>query len=398
MATKFKQIAVVTMANIRSLGRRSWISASMILSIALVVVVLVGFLAMARGFETALAAAGSDRVAVVLAGGARDEKGSSIPVAVLHQIAAVPPEIGLALTEGEPVVSAELVVPVDARLAGSTESQTVGLRGLGSDGPGLRPNVKLTAGRFAQPGAAEIVVGADIQRRYDGFGLGQTVTFGATRWTVVGTFEAGGAAFESEIWADLGVVQALFKREGEIQSLRVALAEGKDGSELARYLEQTLSVPVTVMTEKAYFSDQSRRVSQMIRMFGWPIALVMAIGAAAGALNTMLSSVSDRSVEIATLRAIGFSGLAAFVGTWIEALLLSAIGAAVGAAISLVLLNGWQASTLGGGGQIAFDLQVSADILGQAILLALVIGIIGGALPAIKAARMPLIKAMRAMS
>ena len=112
----------------------------------------------------------------------------------------------------------------------------------------------------------------------------------------------------------------------------------------------------------------------------------------------MLSSVSDRSVEIATLRAIGFSGLAAFVGTWIEALLLSAIGAAVGAAISLVLLNGWQASTLGGGGQIAFDLQVSADILGQAILLALVIGIIGGALPAIKAARMPLIKAMRAMS
>jgi putative ABC transport system permease protein len=398
MNTKLKQSAVIASANIKSIPRRLWISASMILSIALVVVVLIGFLAMARGFESALESAGSDDVVVVLAGGARDEKGSEIPATILHQLSAAPAQTGLLQDGGQPVVSRELVVPVDAALQGSGDMQTLSLRGMDQAGVGLRKNVQLTSGRMMQPGMAELVVGQDIANRYVGFGLGETVSFGATQWTVVGIFDAGGSAFGSELWADLGAVQTLFKKEGNVQSLRVGLTGGTGIDPLKAYLAEATTVPVTVMTEKAYFSGQSRRVSQMIRLFGWPIAIVMAIGATAGALNTMLSSVSDRSVEIATLRAIGFSGFAAFIGTWIEALILTLIGGGIGLGIAMIVFSGFSTSTQGSGGQVAFDLTITADIVTQAGLLAMIIGLIGGAIPALKAARMPLLQAMRARS
>lgn len=398
MASKLHQSCVVVTANVKSLYRRLWISASMVISIALVVVVLIGFLAMARGFEAALESAGSDEVAVVLAGGARDEKGSSVPPAILHQLAAAPKSLGIARAGGAPMISRELVVAVDAPLKSSGEMQTISLRGMDPIGVTLRPNVRLSAGRMAQPGSAELVVGDEIADRYRGFDLGETVTFGSTKWTVVGHFDAGGSAFGSEIWSDLSAVQALFKKEGNVQSLRIGLdGRGKEAA-LDSYLQDTASTPVTVLTEKEYFSAQSQRMSRLIRLFGWPIAIVMAIGATAGALNTMLSSVSDRAVEIATLRAIGFSGVAAFLGTWSEALLLTLIGALTGVAVSVLVFTGFSASTQSGGGQIAFDLQVTGQIIAQAGALALVIGLFGGALPALKAARMPLIKAMRSIA
>ncbi len=397
MSSKFRQAAVVTTANVRNIGRRIWISMSMMASIALVVIVLIGFLAMARGFEAALEGAGSDSVAVVMAGGARDEKGSAIPADLRHTLAAAPASLGLATgADGAALVWPEVVVPVDATLLADGARQTLSLRGMAPAGVTLRQNVVLTAGRLAQPGAAELVVGADVARRYAGFALGDVQEFGATRWVVVGHFSAAGSAFDSEIWADLAAVQALFKREGEVQSLRIGLAPGAAVDPLAQFLTEASAQPVTVMTERAYFAGQSRRIATLIRYFGWPIAILMAIGATAGALNTMLSSVSDRAVEIATLRAIGFSRLAAFVGTWVEALVLTLIGAAIGTAIAVVLFSGWQASTQGGSaGQIAFDLKVSWGIVAQAGLLALAIGIVGGALPALKAARLPLIQAMR---
>ena len=369
----------------------------MILSVMLVVVVLVGFLAMARGFETALEGAGSDEVAILLAGGGRDEQGSSIPQVLRHAIEGIPSGYSrVARSDRGPLISAELVVPVDARLKDGGGIQTVSLRGMQETGIRLRKLVTLTDGRFSRPGAAELVVGADVVRRYEGFDLGDAVTFGATHWTVVGHFEAKGSAFESEIWSDLSAVQTLFKREGDIQTLRLGLEAPGIPQALKAYLSDLATIPVIVMTEKEFYIGQSQRVSRMIRLFGWPIALLMAVGATAGALNTMLSSVSDRSVEIATLRAVGFSRTAAFIGTWVEALLLTIIGAAVGAAVSVLLFNGWEASTrAGGSGQIGFDLRVSLEILAQAWVLALIIGVVGGALPAFKAARIPLIRAMR---
>lgn len=396
MDMKLKQAAVIAVANIKSIPRRLWISASMILSIALVVVVLIGFLAMARGFETALESAGSDDVVVVMAGGARDEKGSEISPAILHQLVAAPKETGILQVDGQPVVSRELVVPVDAALQGSGELQTLSLRGMDPAGVGLRQGVTLVSGRMMQPGTAELVVGQDVAKRYAKFGLGDTVTFGATKWTVVGVFDAGGSAFGSELWADLGAVQALFKKEGQVQSLRVGLTAGAGTEPLSAYLAAAMAEPVTLLTEKAYFSGQSRRVSQLIRLFGWPIAIVMAIGATAGALNTMLSSVSDRSVEIATLRAIGFSGFAAFAGTWVESLILTMIGGGIGLVFAVALFSGFSTSAQSGGGQVAFDLKITANIIAQAGFLALIIGLIGGAIPALKAARMPILQAMRA--
>ena len=396
MTPKLLQTSVVTMANLKSLHRRVWISLSMILSVMLVVVVLVGFLAMARGFETALEGAGSDDVAILLAGGGRDEQGSSIPPALLDTAQSIPSEYGVVRSADGPLISAELVVPVDARLKDGGDIQTLSLRGMQQTGVELRSLVTLKEGRLARRGAAELVVGADVARRYAGFGIGADVSFGVGTWTVVGHFEARGSAFESEIWSDLSTVQTLFRREGEIQTLRIGLRTPWGADALTGYFADVSAVPVTILTEKDFYSGQSRRVSQIIRLFGWPVALLMAIGAVAGALNTMLSSVSDRSVEIATLRAVGFSRTATFIGTWTEALLLTVVGAGVGAAVSVLLFNGWEASTrAAGSGQIGFDLQVSWNVVFQAWMLALIIGVIGGALPALRAARMPIIRAMR---
>ncbi|SDR47060.1 FtsX-like permease family protein [Pseudovibrio sp. Tun.PSC04-5.I4] len=393
MASKLTQSVFIAVTNIKSISRRIWISASMIFSIAMVVIVLIGFLAMARGFEATLEGAGSSEVGVVLAGGARDETGSSIPSEIRHRLSAG--ILGLTSQNGQPLISNELVVPVDLPLIDGGDLQTISLRGMDAIGTTLRKNVTLVSGRFAEPGVAEIVVGADIARRYAGLNLGQTVEFGSVNWKVVGQFEAGGSAFESEMWADLAATQALFMKEGEVQSLRIGLDADADTQVMAAVLEKALGEPVIVITEQAYFAGQSRRVAKLIRLFGWPIAIVMAIGATAGALNTMFSSVSDRAVEIATLRAIGFSGVAAFVGTWVEALLLSLIGAGIGGITAFLLFNGYQSSTQGAGGQIAFDLQVTWYIVGQAGALALVVGFFGGAFPAFKAARMPIVKAMR---
>lgn len=398
MACKLRQSAVIIVTNLKSVPRRLWISASMIVSIALVVVVLIGFLAMARGFENALQGAGRNDVAVVLAGGSREEKGSAIKPAVLHQLAAAPDGLGIREADGQPLISRELVVPVDAPLKDSGELQTLSLRGMDPAGIALRGNVSIVQGRMPQPSTAELLVGAQIVNRYAGFGLGETVSFGTTRWTVVGHFAAGGSAFGSEIWADISAVQALFKKEGQVQSLRIGLTSEAALAALDTYLTMAVVEPLTIMTEKAYFSGQSQRISQLIRLFAWPIAIVMAIGATAGALNTMLSSVADRAVEIATLRAIGFSGLAAFVGTWIEALVLTLVGAGLGVLVAVLMFSGLSASTQGGSGQIAFNLQITGTIVAQSGLLALAIGLVGGALPALRAARMPLIQAMRSIA
>ena len=396
MSNAFLRIAVVTAANIKSLHRRAWIALSMVFSVMLVAVVLIGFLAMARGFERALESAGSDRVGIVLTGGGRDEQGSSIPQSLRHAVEGVPAGIGIVRKGTTPLMSAELVVPVDARLKTDGGIRTLSLRGMQETGLSLRDGVTMTDGRFARPGAAELVVGADVARRYRGFGIGETVTFGAGTWTVVGHFDARGSAFESEIWSDLGAVQTMFKRAGDIQTLRIGLDTPGVPDSLTAYLTESAALPVSVLTEKEFYIGQSRRISNTIRLFGWPIAVLMAIGATAGALNTMLSSVSDRSVEIATLRTVGFGRTSAFVGTWAESLLLTAVGAAIGAAVSVVLFNGWEASTrAAGSGQIGFELQVTFDAVLQAWMLALAIGVVGGALPALKAARAPLIRAMR---
>ncbi|ACS56848.1 FtsX-like permease family protein [Rhizobium leguminosarum] len=398
MSLTLKQIFLMIRVNLGSLPRRLWISLSMVLSVALVVAVLAGFLAMARGFEAALQGAGSTGIAVILGGGTNQETGSDVPAEAIRSLTAATGGIGVARNAaGGLALSREIVVAVDVTRASDGADQTLSLRGMDLAGPGLRDRATLSAGRLFSPGARDIVVGARIADEFSGFAVGDKVRLGAVDWTVVGHFTSGGSAFESEIWADLEAVQSAFDRQGQVQSLRVRLAGAGGLPVLQEHLSVFPGAPLTAVSEADLYAAQSERTASLIRLFGWPLALLMAVGATAGALNTMMSSVSDRTVEIATLRLLGFGRLPAFTATWVEAVLLSVAGVALGILASWLAFNGWQASTMGADNtKMAFQLDVSADVALTAGLLGLAIGIIGGALPALAATRLSLTSALRA--
>ncbi|NEH56839.1 ABC transporter permease [Rhizobium leguminosarum] len=398
MSSTLKQIFLMIRVNLGSLPRRLWISLSMVLSVALVVAVLAGFLAMAGGFEAALQGAGSTGIAVILGGGTNQETGSDVPAEAIRNLTAATGGIGVARNAaGGLALSREIVVPVDVVRGSDGAEQTLSLRGMDLAGSALRDRATLSQGRMFSPGAREIVVGGRIADEFSGFAVGDKVRLGAVDWTVVGHFASGGSAFESEIWADLEAVQSAFDRQGQVQSLRVRL----DGAGGLPVLQEHISAfpgpPLTAVSEADLYAAQSVRTASLIRLFGWPLALLMAVGATAGALNTMMSSVSDRAIEIATLRLLGFGRLPAFTATWVEAVALSITGAALGILASWLAFNGWQASTMGADNtKMAFQLDVTADVALTAGLLGLAIGIIGGALPALAATRLPLTSALPA--
>lgn len=398
MLSNVKQTLVMIRASLLSLPRRLAISISMALSIALVVGVLAGFLSMAAGFETALKSAGSNTVAVLLGGGTNQEMASDIPAEAVRTIEAMRGDIGAAHdAAGNLVTSREIVVPVEVRQEGTDAAKMLALRGMDPTGPSLRDGIALSAGHFPRPGSREIVVGDRIAGEFGSLAVGEQVRLGPVDWTVVGHFSARGSAFESEIWGDLDAVRSGFDRQGEVQTVRLRLVEPGSIKVLQTALGGITATPVLAVSEADLYASQSSGTADLIRMFGWPVALLMALGATAGALNTMMSSVSDRAVEIATVRALGFSRLAAFVATWFEAILLSAIGAAIGLIASWFLFNGWQASTIGANNaSMAFQLTMNAGVMSMAGLLGLAIGIIGGALPALSATRLPLTVALRA--
>ncbi|WP_439622512.1 ABC transporter permease [Shinella sp.] len=391
MSTHARQALVMIRTNLSSLPRRSAISASMALSVALVVCVLAGFLSMAKGFETALSGAGSPSVAVVLGGGTNQETGSDIPATVIRTLDAMTGDLGVARAAGGKLVSSrEIVVPVDL------SQRTMTLRGMDAAGPSIRDGITLSAGRIFTPGAREIVAGNRLAEEF-GLQVGDTVRLGAVDWTVVGHFSAGGSAFESELWADLEAVRAAFDRQGQVQSLKLRLADPASLERLQGALATITETPLVAVSEADLYAAQSGRTASLIRLFGWPVALLMAVGATAGALNTMTSSVSDRTVEIATVRALGFSRFSAFLGTWVEAVVLAGAGVLLGLLASWLIFNGWQASTIGANNaRMAFQLAVTPDVLLTAGLLGLAIGILGGALPALAATRLPLTVALRA--
>lgn len=397
MPSTIRQIVAMSRVTLRSLPRRLAISLSMVGSIMLVVCVLSGFLAMARGFEITLQSAGSPDVAVILGGGTRQEGNSEVPLDVVRSLMATRSDIGVVRDDQDvPILSRELVVPVEFRSQPDDLGETLALRGMDDAGPSIRTEVTLSSGRLMLPGTREIVVGDQLAARYPGLDIGDQVRLGPVDWTVVGHFSSFGSALESEIWGDIEAVAAVFNRVGEVQSLRLSLTEADTVDGLKRAAAEFAGAQLLVLTEVQLYAGQSAGTSQLIRYFGWPIAMLMAIGAIAGALNTMMSSVSDRTVEIATVRALGFSRLSACMTTWLEALSLSVLGVGLGLTVSWFVINGWQASTTGANSaELAFQLAVSTDVMVSAALVGLAIGAIGGALPAIIAARLPVTDALR---
>jgi putative ABC transport system permease protein len=389
MRSLLLQVAAVTLMNLKSLLQRFWLSLSTVVAVALVVIVLLAFLAMANGFQRTLIGSGADDVAVLLRGGSQSEINSVIS---RDQVRLVEEAPGIARSEDrKPLVSAELYLVVDGVKRASRTKANLPLRGIGPEGATLRKGVAIVEGRMFERGANEVIVGKALLHEFQGFELGRAVTFGTARWKVVGIFEAGDSVFESEIWADLPVVQSLFNRNNVFQTIRARLENPASLGVLESYAENDPRLKLDVKSEAEYFADQASRTSDLIQKLGWPLAIAMAFGALAGALNTMYSSVAARTTEIATLRAIGFASFSALAGTLIESLILAAVGGAIGVIATALIFHGLTVSTLGASfTQVVFSFQLSSKLVAQGVALALLVGLIGGLFPAIRAARTPI--------
>lgn len=392
MSNIMSQSAAVIVMNIRSLPRRLWMSLAMIFASAVVVAILLAFLAMAKGFEATMQSAGSDDVAFFMRTGSAAELNSSASRDQVNLIENAP---GILKDEQGPFVSPELYVIVDGIKKSTQQEANIPLRGLSQRGVDMRKGFTLTAGRMFTPGTDELIVGAGIVRAFDGFDLGQEIRFGKYTWKVVGVFSTGGNVFESELWADAKVVQNLYNRGSSYQTVRARISSPDDIAAINDYLKSEPRLTHEVQTESAYFATQGKSL-QYMAIFGWVISSIMALGALAGALNTMYTSVSDRAMEIATLRAIGFSHMSAFIGTMVEAMTLAVIGSLVGSLAAFIFFDGMNASTLGGSfTQVVFSFQLTPDLFVKGITMALVIGFISGVFPAWRAAKVPVIVAFQ---
>lgn len=379
------ETAAVCSLNLRSLPQRFWMSFSTVVAIALVVTVLLAFLAMGTGFRKTLSGTGAEDIALILRKGSTGELSSVVTRDEQRVLDEAP---GIAKVDGKPLASPELYVIVDAIKKSSGTKANMPLRGIGPNGLALRANASIIEGRLFKPGSNEIVVGRGLLKEFSGFELGKAVRFGVNTWKVVGVFEADGSAFESELWADLPVIQSLFKRGNTAQTVRARLTSPAALKTLQDYIKSDPRLNVEAQSEKQFYAEQSKRLSSVIQSLGWPLGIAMALGALSGALNTMYSSVSARAGEIRTLRIIGFGSISTFVGTMVEAMVLTALGALLGIAITWLFFDGLTASTIGGSfSQVVFDFRLSGANIINGFVLAMVVGFLGGLFPAWRAAR-----------
>jgi putative ABC transport system permease protein len=394
MANLLSQVSAVTSMNLRSIPARPWTSLSTVIAVGLVTSVLLGFLALSNGFRTTVQGTGSPDVAIFLRKGGGGELNS---VVSREQVMLIEEAAGIAKDkDGKPLVSAELYSVVDGIKKSSGTKANLPLRGVGPKAVAVRRGIRIVTGRMFNPGAPELVVGKSVSKQFKGFEMGKTIRLASQKWTVVGEFEANGSVFESEVWADIALVQGLYQRGSSVQTVRARLTGPDKVEKLLAWSEADPRLKLDVKSERSFYESQSRGLGDLILYLGWPLAIAMSFGALAGALNTMYASVDARMREIATLRAIGFGGLPAFIGTMIESLLLSAIGGIAGAVFTYMAFDGISAATLGSNfTQVVFSLKLTPALVMQGIVLSLVIGFAGGVFPAWRAARVPLLAAFR---
>jgi putative ABC transport system permease protein len=386
MASLLNQIGAVTSLNVRSIPQRLMMSIASVVAVALTITVLLFFLALSNGLAKTVSGSGAEDIAVVIREGSNAELNSVIGSDQLAILAAGP---GVVQRNGRPMVSGELLLTVNGTKRDTHTTANMPFRGIGPEGLALRRSVHITQGRMFNPGSDEIIVGAALLREFSGFEFGHSVRLRGKTWNIVGVFEAPGTVFDSELWADVAATQNAFNRANSYQTMRVQLSSPVA---LANFVKWAKADPrlhgLEITSEREYYTRQARQSSAGLAVIGMALGIMMAIGALAGALNTMYSSVAARSGEIATLRIIGFSGWAAFAGTMVEALLLSALGGVLGIVIAALFFDGKTTSTLTSGfTQLVFKFDLSPGIVIAAIILSVVIGFVGGFLPGIRAAR-----------
>jgi putative ABC transport system permease protein len=388
-----RQTIAITMLSLRSIPERLGPSLVIIVGLAGVVAVFTALLAMAEGFQSTLQSTGRDDVALVLRGGSSAELNSGLPRDQATLIKQAP---GVRTgADGQPLASAEMIVIAELMKAGETTGSNITVRGVESAAFPLRPQMKIVDGRSFQPGLRELIVGRGVTQQFEGARLGQTLRMRGSDWTVVGIFESGDAN-ESELWADVEVAQTTFNRRG-FSSVRLQLDNASAVQQVKDSLTADPRLNVDVESEQQYYSGQTKQFRQTIGMLAGVVTLIMALGATFAALNTMYAAVGTRAREIATLRAIGFGGAPVVVSVMIESLVLALAGGVIGALLAYLLFNNMAVSTLGANfTQVVFQFKVTPLLVQRGLLIAIVIGMFGGLLPALRAARLPVTTALRA--
>jgi putative ABC transport system permease protein len=388
------QTIAVTALNLRTIPQRLGSSGVAIVGIAGVVVVLVSVLSIASGFTAAMRDSGSPTRAIVMRSGADSEMTSGLAgpeVDVIKQAA------GIRHEGPTPLASAELYVVIDLPKKSTNTSANVPMRGVDRVAQQVRNEATIVDGRMFEFGTNEIIVGRGASRQFAGLTVGNQLRSGQNSWKVVGMFEADGGVAETELWCDVRVLQGAYRRGNTYQTVLVRLDSSDSFNTFRDALTSNPQVNVQVRRETEYYAQQSRTLSSLIRGVGFGIAGLMGVGAVFGAILTMYTAVSTRSREIATLRALGFNATSVVVSVLAESLVLAAIGGAIGGLAAYLAFNGYQTSTMNFQtfSQVAFAFQVTPQLLVLGLVYALLMGLVGGLFPAIRAARLPIPTALR---
>jgi putative ABC transport system permease protein len=389
----FSQTLAITGINVRSIPERWAPSLVIVIGLAGVVAVFTALLAMSTGFASTLKAAGRTDVAMVMRGGSDAEINSALlreDADIIKQAPGI--RVG---TSGKPIASAEMIVIAELlRGDNAKDAANITVRGVEPDAFVLRPQLRIVQGHNFTTGLRELIVGRGVARQFKGAQMGSHVRMRGSDWTIVGVFESGDAN-ESELWTDINVARTTFLRVGE-SSVRVAL-DGPNGFDTVKSaLRGDPRLTVDVEREQDYYTAQTKDFRKTIGVLAGVVTIIMALGAIFAALNSMYAAVAARGKEIATLRAIGFGGLPVLASVMIEALLLAIVGGLVGAALAYVLFNNLTVSTLGQNfTQVVFDFKVTPDLVVRGLVISIVIGMLGGLLPAIRAARLPVTTGLR---
>ena len=394
------QVAALIGLNLRTLGQRRGSALSTLVGVACVVAVFVALLSMAEGFRATMLATGSPETVLVLRGGSDSEMMSGLQRDATQVIADAPGvarAAGGVANGGGSAASAELFVIVDLPKRSTGTDANVPMRGVQPAAFAIRKDLRIVAGRRFEPGRNEVIVGRAAAEEFAGLDLGRHLRWGENEWTVVGLFTANGGLSESEIWCDAGVLQPAYRRGNSFQSVHARLESAAAFTAFKDALTADPRLDVKVQRETDYYAEQSNALTLMIRVLGYVIALLMALGAVFGALNTMYNAVAARTREIATLRALGFGRGPVVVSILAESMVISLAGAALGAAVAYFGFNGIRTSTLNwqSFSQVAFAFKVTPALLVLGSAIALAIGLVGGLFPAIRAARLPVATALR---
>jgi ABC-type lipoprotein release transport system permease subunit len=389
-------MAIPLQYNLRNVLQRPIATLTTAIGVALTVTIFIGALALAAGFRKVLVSTGSPDNAVALRKGADSEISSGVSREAVSIIRSHP---GVATgPDRRPLATADLVVVTNKDRKGQAGSSNVTVRGVDPAAASVRGTVRVVEGRMFEPGSDEVVVGQSIVGRFQNLELGERVRFQQRDFTVVGHFEAGGAAFESEIWGDAAVLGPALDREGVFQTVTFRLADPSEAAfeALKRELESDPRLQVQVKRERDFFAEQSATFTALVTGIGVFITAIMAVGAIFGAANTMFAAVGARTREIATLLVLGFRPGAVMISFIAESIVIALIGGVLGCLLALPI-NGIRTSTtnFSSFSELAFAFQVTPQALMAGMIFAFFMGLLGGFFPALRAARQPLAAALR---